>query len=113
MEMMVQQTRGKLFAQRRAYVEDTLGEALKPVKGFGGIRYAKTYQTEEEYVVLTDDIGVPCYINVTGLEPGEVWHEVVRVIMHGELEDQNYSFRIIHDRDKQRRIRKLLEDYDV
>lgn len=70
----------KMYAQKKAYVEDIIGAMLKPIYDFGSIQYARDAITGEEYVKLTESNGQPWFINVTGNSESAIGKEVCRMV---------------------------------
>ena len=48
----------KVYADKKAYVEQTLGAMLKPMYSFGSIKYARDAITNEEYVKIRGQTGI-------------------------------------------------------
>lgn len=72
----------KMYAEKKAYVEETLKNALKPMDDFGNIQYARDVITNEEYVKLVEADGYPWYVNVTGNSLGAIAQEVAAMVCH-------------------------------
>lgn len=74
----------KMYADKKAYVEDTLGSMLKPMYDFGSIKYARDAVSGEEYVKITEANGYPWFICVTGNSESAIGKEICRMV--GEKE---------------------------
>ena len=59
-------SRGQDFANKRAYIDVTAAEMLRPKKGFDYIKYAKIHSTDEEMIRIGDLRGNAVTLNVTG-----------------------------------------------
>ena len=91
----------KMYAEKRAYVEEILAAMLKPIDRFGSIQYARNTVTNEEYVKLVEADGYPRYINVTGNNESAIGKEVCRMVCN------QTPTGIIKVREKQIEINKL------
>lgn len=91
----------KMYAEKKAYVEETLKNALKPMDDFGNIQYARDVITNEEYVKVVEADGHPWYINVTGDSLQSIGQEVCRMVCH------RTPTGIIKVRERQIEINKL------
>lgn len=91
----------KVYADKKAYVEQTLGAALEPMSDFGSIQYARDTVTGEEYVKVVEADGYPWYINVTGNNESAIGKEVCRMVCH------QTPTGIIKVREKQIAINKM------
>ena len=91
----------KMYADKKAYVEQTLKAMLKPMYDFGSIQYARDTVTNEEYVKFVEADGYPRYINVTGNNESAIGKEVCRMVCN------QTPTGIIKVREKQIEINKL------
>lgn len=91
----------KMYADKKAYVEQTLRAMLEPMYDFGKIQYARNSVTNEEYVKFVEADGYPRYINVTGNNESAIGREVCRMVCH------QTPTGIIKVREKQIEINKL------
>lgn len=91
----------KVYAEKKAYVEETLAAMLEPMDRFGSIQYARDTITNEEYVKLVEADGYPWYINVTGNSEAAIGKEVCRMVCH------QTPTGIIKVREKQIEINKM------
>ena len=91
----------KMYADKKAYVEQTLKAMLMPMYDFGNIQYARDTVTNEEYVKFVEADGYPRYINVTGNNESAIGREVCRMVCH------QTPTGIIKVREKQIEINKL------
>lgn len=95
-------TKGMLIANKKAYVEDQLGDVLSVLPDFGSIKYAYDRITEQEYIRIADDIGSVVFVNVTASSAGELLKDVCRIVA-----GDNPPFGIILDTDTKRKIAPL------
>lgn len=91
----------KMYADKKAYVEQTLKAMLMPMYDFGNIQYARDTVTNEEYVKFVEADGFPRYINVTGNNESAIGKEVCRMVCH------QTPTGLIKVREKQIEINKL------
>ena len=91
----------KMYADKKAYVEQTLKAMLMPMYDFGNIQYARDTVTNEEYVKFVEADGYPWYINVTGNSEAAIGKEVCRMVCH------QTPTGIIKVREKQIEINKM------
>ena len=91
----------KMYADKKAYVEQTLKAMLMPMYDFGNIQYARDTVTNEEYVKFVEADGYPRYINVTGNSEDAIGKEVCRMVCN------QTPTGIIKVREKQIEINKL------
>jgi hypothetical protein len=91
----------KMYADKKAYVEQTLKAMLMPMYDFGNIQYARDTVTNEEYVKFVEADGYPRYINVTGNNESAIGKEVCRMVCN------QTPTGIIKVREKQIEINKL------
>ena len=109
MELTEQRGRGAYFARRRDYVEG-LATALQSLQDFDQILYARTYTTEEEFVRISDIIGNACYLDVTALPLAQVFKDVVKCVLVGEIRDGNIvPASLITDINRKRKIAPLFK----
>ena len=81
---MDKQAMEKMYAKKKAYVEDTLGAMLKPFDNFGSIKYARDVVSGEEYIKVTEANGFPWFICVTGNSESAIGKEVCRMVNEDE-----------------------------
>lgn len=91
----------KVYADKKAYVEQTLKAMLTPMYDFGKIQYARDPITNEEYVKFVEADGYPRYINVTGNSEAAIGKEVCRMVCN------QTPTGIIKVRERQIEINKL------
>ena len=91
----------KVYADKKAYVEETLAAMLKPMDRFGSIQYARDVVLGEEFVKVTESDGYPWYINVTGNSLSAIGEEVCTMVGRGT------PAGLIRTREKQRDINKM------
>ena len=85
-----------MYAGKKAYVEDILGKALKPLEDFGKIEYARDAITNEEYIRLTETIGSVYFLNVTGASEDLILKAVCRLVL------EDHPAELIRTRERQR-----------
>ena len=73
------------FDVRQKYVEGILGQALKPKKGFGGIKYARNTMTDQAYIRISDLRGSAITLDITALTLEEVLTDVSKIVLVGVL----------------------------
>lgn len=73
----------RIYAAKKAYVEETLAAMLTPMDDFGSIQYARDIVSGEEYVKVTEANGYPWYICVTGNSESAIGKEVCTMVGHG------------------------------
>lgn len=95
-------TKGMIIANKKAYVEDLVGEVLSVLPGFESIKFAHDNITDSEYVRISDEIGDVIYMNVTASEESEILRDICKVVAAGDL-----PFNIIHDVATKRKIAPL------
>lgn len=93
----------KMYAEKRAYVEEILAAMLKPIDRFGSIQYARDTVTGEEYVKVVEADGYPWYINVTGNSLQAIGQEVCGMVGTGHFTPHG----IIKVREKQIEVNKM------
>lgn len=93
----------KVYAEKKAYVEQTLADMLRPMERFGSIQYARDTITNEEYVKLVEADGYPWYINVTGNSLESIGMEVCGMVGTGHFTPNG----LVSLREKQRVINKM------
>lgn len=86
----------KMYHGKKEYVEKNLAAALKPVRDFDSIEYARDPITNEEFVKLTETIGSAWFVNVTGYTKSEI----LKAICYMVLEKQPAG--LIKTRDRMR-----------
>lgn len=91
----------QMYAEKKAYVEETLKAMLTPIHDFGRIQYARDPITNEEFVKLVEADGYPRYVNVTGNSLEAIGKEVARMVCHKD------PYGIIKVRERQIEINKL------
>ena len=91
----------KMYASKKAYVEETLGSMLKPIYSFGSIKYARDIVSGEEYVKVTESNGYPWFICVTGNSESAIGKEVCRMV------DNNIPVGLVKNKAAQIQINKL------
>lgn len=74
-------TRGQYSIERKIFIENTIGDLLKQKQDFAFIKYAKKYDTENEYMRIGDFQGRTATFNITGLSCGEIIDEIARILI--------------------------------
>lgn len=70
-----------MYAEKKAYVEKDLAAALRPVRDFGRIEYARDPITNEEFIKLTETIGNVWFVNVTGYKESEILKAICFMVL--------------------------------
>lgn len=70
----------KVYAEKKAYVEEALRGMLCHMSDFGSIHYARDVITNEEFVKVVEADGRPWYINVTGNSLEAIGKEICRMV---------------------------------
>lgn len=91
----------KMYRSKKEYVEGNLAAALKPVRDFGSIEYARDPITNEEFIKLTETIGSVWFINVTGYTKSEILKTICIMVLEKHPED------LIKTRDRMREANAL------
>lgn len=103
-------TRQEEIRARKWYVEQVLGTAMKPLKGFDEMRYAHDMNTDAEYIRLTDVKGSSATLDITAMPLEDVLVNVGKILVleaidkHGRMEGPG---GVITDRDALIRIAPL------
>lgn len=91
----------KMYAEKKAYVEKDLAAALRPLRDFYKIEYARDAIQGDEYIKLTEAIGSVYFVNVTGNSEEAILKEVCRMAL------ENNPKGLIRTKDKQREVNAL------
>lgn len=100
---------------RKWYIEQILGTAMKPLRGFDELKYAYERNTDAEYIRLTDAKGSSATLNITAMPLEEVLVNVSKILVleaidkHGRMEGPG---GVITDRDDLIRIAPLFKKED-
>ena len=98
--------KGQEYIARKTYVEKVLGAALKPMKDFAYIKYARTGLTEGEYVRISDTLGRAITLDITGMPLALVLNEIASIILAGK---NKAPYTVITDTKKLREISPLFK----
>ena len=93
----------RMYADKKAYVEKDLAAVLQPLDDFDSIQYARDAITNEEYVKLTESIGVAWFINVTGFEKRDILKAVCKMVLEDHPEG------LIRTRERKRDANRLFK----
>lgn len=96
------------YRARRAFVEE-LGKGLSCFQDFEAIQYAWSIKTGEEYIRIQDAISNDVYLHVEDLTDAEVYKEICRVILSGEI-DECVPYHLVTDPDQKRTVLMLLKE---
>ncbi len=105
-------TRQEAINARKWYVEKILGTAMRPLKGFDGMRYAHDRNTDAEYIRLTDVRGSSATLDITAMPLEDVLVNVSKILVleaidkHGRMEGPG---GVITDRDALMKIAPLFK----
>lgn len=97
---------------RKWYVEQILGTAMRPLKGFDELKYAYERNTDAEYIRLTDVKGAAATLDITAMPLEEVLVNVSKILVleaidkHGRMEGPG---GVITDKDALIRIAPLFK----
>lgn len=98
--------KGQVFASRKDFIENGVGQLMSAKKDFRSIQYAISSVTEQEYVRVMDVFGGAITIDITGDDLEKVLSDMSRVILMGE-ENVHAPAGIVTDRDLLRKISNL------
>jgi len=96
------------YRERRAFVEG-LATSLNCFQDFEAIQYAWSIRNSAEYVRIQDAISNDVYLHVEGLSNADIYKEICRVILAGEI-DECVPNRLVTDSDKKREIVALFRE---
>ena len=98
---MDKRTMDRMYADKKAYVENDLARMLRPFEDFGSIQYARDAITNQEYVKLTETLGDIYFVNVTGSSKAAIGREVCRMAL------QAYPKGLIRTKAQKREVNRL------
>lgn len=98
---MDKRTMDRMYAAKKAYVENDLAAMLRPFEDFGRIEYARDAITNEEYVKLSEALGDVFFVNVTGSSEAAIGREVCRMALERNPEG------LIRTKEKKRAVNRL------
>lgn len=75
---------GQIYASRKNFIENGVGQLMAAKKDFGSIQYARSAVTEQEYVRVRDKFGKAVTIDITGDDLEHVLSDMCRIILMGE-----------------------------
>lgn len=96
------------YRERRGFIED-LGKGLSCFQDFEAIQYAWSIKTGEEYIRIQDAINNDVYLHVEDLTDADIYKEICRVILAGEI-DECVPNRLVTDPDRKRLILGLFRE---
>lgn len=96
------------YRERRSFIED-LGKGLSCFQDFEAIQYAWSIKTGEEYIRIQDAINNDVYLHVEDLTDADIYKEICRVILAGEI-DECVPNRLVTDPDRKRLIVTLFRE---
>lgn len=91
----------KMYADKKAYIENDLAAVLRAMPDFESIKYAVDAATNEEYIKLTETLGFAYFVNVTGNSESAILQEVCRMVL------QKSPTGRIMERSKMRKVNRL------
>lgn len=98
--------KGQVYASRKDFIENGVGQLMSAKKDFRSIQYARNSLTEQEYVRVMDVFGGAVTIDITGDDLEKVLSDMSRVILMGE-ENVHAPSGVVTDRNKLREISPL------
>lgn len=98
---MDKRTMDKMYAEKKAYVENDLARMLRPFEDFGSIQYARDAITNQEYVKLTETLGDVFFVDVTGSSQAAIGREVCRMAL------ERHPWGLIRTKEKKREANRL------
>lgn len=91
----------RMYADKKAYIENDLAAALRVMPDFDGIKYAVDTIKNEEFVKWTETLGFVYFVNVTGKDKSEIFRDVCRLVLQYRTADR------IMERSKLREVNRL------
>ena len=98
--------RGQVYASRKNFIENGVGELMSAKRDFDSIKYARSAVTDREYVRISDVFGKSVTIEITGDDLEKILSDMSRVILMGE-EKVSAPSGVITDKEMLRRISSL------
>lgn len=96
------------YRERRAFI-DRVGQGLSCFQDFEAIQYAWSIRNDAEYIRIQDAISNDVYLHVEGMTDADIYKEICRVILAGEI-DECVPNRLVTDPDEKRRIVALFRE---
>lgn len=90
--------------EKKQYAK-VLAAALKPMRDFGAIEYAKNDITQQEYLRISDKLGSVAYFDISGMTLEEMLRDVCKAILIDETRLVPDS--VIADIEKKRKVAGL------
>lgn len=100
--------KGQIYASRKDFIENGVGELMSAKKDFESIKYARSAVTDREYVRVRDIFGKAVTIEITGDDLEKILSDMSRIILMGE-ERVSVPSGVITDRDALRKIAPLFK----
>ena len=75
--------KGQVYASRKSFIEQGIGQVMAAKRDFGSIKYARSAVTDQEYIRVSDIFGKAVTIEITGDD----------LELFGE---QDFAFRVYH-----------------
>lgn len=75
---------GQIYASRKDFVENGIGNMMQAKQDFGNIKYARSSVTDAEYIRITDIAGKAVTFDITGDSLEKILMDVSRIILMGE-----------------------------
>lgn len=98
--------RGQVYASRKDFIENGIGQIMAAKRDFDSIKYARSAVTDQEYVRVSDIFGKAMTINITGEDLEKILSDISRIILMGE-EKVSVPSGVITDQDTLRKISPL------
>lgn len=96
-------TKGHMYTDRKEYVETILKAAFEPVTDFEDIKYARTSNTDGEYIRIDSLLGKTYYLEVTALHKDLILKDAFVVAFDLDVQPQS----LITDKVKLREVAPL------
>lgn len=99
--------RGQVYASRKDFVENGIGQIMAAKRDFDSIKYARSAVTDREYIRVSDIFGKAVTIEVTGDDLESILHDMCKVMLMGD--NKNKPPHCVTDNETLRRISPLFK----
>ncbi len=99
--------RGQVYASRKDFVENGIGQIMAAKKDFDSIKYARSAVTDQEYVRVSDIFGKAVTIEITGDDLETILHDMCKVMLMGE--DTSVAPNCVSDKETLRKLSPLFK----
>lgn len=98
--------RGQVYASRKNFIENGVGELMSAKRDFDSIKYARSAVTDREYVRVSDIFGKAVTVEITGDDLEKVLSDMCRIIL---IDEENVSVPsgVVTDKDTLRQVAAL------